>query len=234
MSDSCVEPQHFSGTYTPVFAGPALLHFLTADPSRFGSFQGELLMKSLPMASKGYLLRNTCTMLFYIYALINKLLYTNIRPGAWCRSDAIMMETFNGDIPASFYSYQVEGRYTKIPMVQAVADGLVSHHLNTYQILEAYYPPTDESGFHSDEFPSYYFLNIAALNYFSNKALGPDRADIASSLQSDENRQAMLNEHNIVKAFSNEMHEAIANERKIMRAARRYMEEFDRIYHVML
>jgi hypothetical protein len=148
-----VKPASLSGTYTPVFAGEALRYFFTAAPGNFGPLHpvqavqtqqaGEALMTSLPMVSQGYLLRNTSTMLFYIYAHA----YVDPQTGQqglqatdnaqFARSDEVMMAAFGGQIPASFYAFRgQDGKPAKVPMSQAVAQGMVERPLNTYEVIQ--------------------------------------------------------------------------------------------------
>ena len=59
-----LSPASFSGTYSPIVAGPALVKFFTMAPERFGYIDpaaqsGPTLMSALPLASAGYMQRNT-------------------------------------------------------------------------------------------------------------------------------------------------------------------------------
>jgi len=237
-----VKPESFSGTYTPVFAGDALRAFFTNGAGGFGPLApknaletgqaGAALMDSLPMASQGYLLRNTSTMLFYIYAHANQLQAAD--NAQYARSDNIMDAAFGGNIPASFLTYRgADGKQVKVPMGQAVADGIVQRALNTYEVITSMYPPGTlnkkgvDVGFNSQRFNTYYYQNIAAANYYSKAALAADAnlAAAAQALGQNDIRGAMLQEHNLVKAVSEEWHDILEPGRKIQRDARKKQQD---------
>ena len=241
-----VRPESFSGTYTPVYAGDALRSFFNTAPGNFGPLapiqaaqSGEMgvqLMDRLPMVRQGYLLRNTTTMLFYIYAHQNQL--QDAVNAQFASSDDVMTAAFGGEISASFFSYRVEGGKTaKVRMETAVESGLIPRAMNTYQVISNMYPigtmnnrePPQDVGFRPDRFNTYYYQNIAAANYFPRAALAadPNYAQVAEFIARDDIRQAMLNEHNIVKAVSDEWHSLLEPGRKVQRDARK--KEKDRI-----
>ena len=180
-----VKPESFSGTYTPVYAGDALRQFFTMDINRFGFIdpatkQEGSLMAALPYVQAGYLLRNTNTMLFYIYAHANEL--QDKENAQYVRSDDIMTTSFGGQIPAAFYSIKVGKKTSKTPMDQAVAGGIGP--FNTYDVIRsspgyAYFNPA--------EFNTYFFQNIAAANYYS-------KGDLTNvpGFQVDQNTQLAL------------------------------------------
>lgn len=227
-----VRPESFSGTYTPVYAGDALRQFFTANPGNFGPLHpveaartqqaGAALMDSLQMVSQGYLLRNTSTMLFYIYAHANQLQAQD--NAQFARSDEVMMQAFGGQIPAAFYAFRgQDGKPAKIPMQQAVAQGAVqAPGINTYEVIRLTRPDFDPQRFNT-----YFYQNIAAANYYSKAALAADQnlAAAAEALQRDDVRQAMLNEHNTVKAVSAEWHELLEPARKANRDARKKQQD---------
>lgn len=237
-----VKPESFSGTYTPVFAGDALRVFFTAAPERFGPLGpkeaiatqqgGPALMDSLQMASQGYLLRNTSTMLFYIYAHANNLQAPD--NAQFARSDEVMIQAFGADIPAAFLSYRgADGKPVKISMNEAVAQGIVQQPLSTYQVIINLYPPGtlnqkgQDVGFRPERFNTYYYQNIAAANYYSKAALAanPALAEAATALARDDVRQAMLREHNVVKQVSEEWHDILEPGRKQQRDARKKIQD---------
>lgn len=237
-----VRPESLSGTYTPVFAADALRAFFTAAPGNFGPLgpkeaaatqqPGAALMESLQMASQGYLLRNTSTMLFYIYAHANGLQAED--NAQFARSDDIMMQAFGGQIPAAFLSYRgADGKPVKISMNEAVRQGIVQAPLNTYQAIASLYPvgttnlKGQDVGFRPERFNTYYYQNIAAANYYSKAALAADPAlaDAAAALARPDVRQAMLNEHNVVKQVSEEWHDLLEPGRKQQRDARKKIQD---------
>jgi len=222
-----------SGVYTPVYAGEALTTFFSLAPQNFGLKNGgtEPLISatSLTMAQQGYLLRNTTTMLFYIYAHAMDLQEGN--NAQYARSDAVMDQAFGGDIPAAFYVYPEPSNKTKknksgkvspvllkVTMDQAVAMGLIPRSLNTYDMIKVAHPD-----FTPDRFKTYSYQNIAAANYFSKAALSadPNLAIPAGALGTKEVRAAMLEEHNIVKEVSAEWRNLLEPDRKPKRDARK-------------
>lgn len=233
-----VKPESFSGTYTPVYAGDALRQFFTAAPQNFGPLHPvqavqavqagqtgqavQALMDSLQMVSQGYLLRNTSTMLFYIYAHANQLQAQD--NAQFARSDDVMMQAFGGNIPAAFYAFRgQDGKPAKIPMAQAIQQGLVqAPGLNTYQVIQLTRPDFDPNRFNT-----YFYQNIAAANYYSKAALAADQnlAPAAQALQQADVRAAMLAEHNIVKDVSAEWHQLLEPARKAQRDARKKQQD---------
>jgi hypothetical protein len=222
-----VKPESFSGTYTPVFAGDALRTFFTSAPERFGPLHpvqavqtnqaGDALMTQLQMVSQGYLLRNTSTMLFYIYAHANQL--QDPQNAQFARSDDVMNAAFGGQIPAAFYAFKgTDGKSAKMPMAQAVAQGVINGPMNTYQVIQVTRPDFDPNRFNT-----YFYQNIAAANYYSKAALAADPAlaPAAEALARDDVRAAMLAEHNVVKEVSGEWHELLEPARKAQRDARK-------------
>lgn len=249
----------FSGTYTPVYAAPALLAYFTNGAAGFGDVNPQApgqpiqvadsngvvrqvagsLMDNLGMVKQGYLLRNTSTMLFYIYAHAQRL--QDPANAQFARSDPLMDQVFGGTIPAAYFSWKVdtgkskdkkvrqangEQALMKVPdyksekalMAQAVAQGTIPAALNTYEVIRRSYPD-----FNSAHFNTYFYQNIAAANYFSRTALAadPELAAVANALAQPDVRQAMLAEHELVKQVSAAWHAVLEPGRKVQRDARK-------------
>lgn len=226
-----VKPESFSGTYTPVYAGDALRAFFTIDTKRFGYVDPQnpssgYLMDNLKMVQQGYLLRNTSTMLFYIYAHFNEL--QNADNAQYAHTDDIMTTAFGGNIPATYFSYRGnDNKIVKVPMSQAVGS-IIETPANTFDIVTLLYPPgTDikgnRAGFDPNNFHTYFFQNFAAANYYSKAALNMDQnlASVSQDLQNAQVRQAMLDEHNLVKDVSNIWSGLLEPSRKVQRDARK-------------
>jgi len=244
-----VEPGTFSGTYTPVFAGTALRTFFNGgnfgprfpiEVARTGQ-AGEALMDQLPLVQQGYLLRNTSTMLFYIYAHANGTQDT--QNAQYASSDAVMDNAFGGSIPADFFSYKdaVTGKPIKVSMDEAVASGLVQRKLNTYDAVKLSReqdmirranqgkPVTNEMRFDPRRFNTYFFQNIASANYPNSLQLTrPAFADVARALADPQNLALMLAEHRIVKDVSEEWAQLIEPARKVQRDARKKVKDAER------
>lgn len=204
-------PENLAGIYTPVYAAQALQYFLTADPEKFGpinpleSFRtqvaGDALISNLPIAYQGYLLRNTAALLFYIYSYSNNL--RDQQDPRFLRSDDLMNAAFGGDIPAAFYSFKnSNGKTVKIPMDQAVSQGLISSPLNTYEVIKSNYRDFDPA-----RFQSYYFQNILSLNYYSLEDI--PTPEIYQTIERDDIKDQMILESNLVKAVRDEWRQII-------------------------
>lgn len=235
-----VKAESLSGTYTPVYATDVLREFFTSIPERFGTLdpatfvqtgvvtQESMLMAHLPYVSQGYLLRNTSTMLFYIYAHVNNLQAED--NAQYATSDELMDRLFGGELPATNFSYKgPDGKITKMLMTQAVETGYITQPYNTYQVISASYPVGTktkkglEVGFRKERFNTYYYQNIAAANYFTKAVLNtnPQFADIAAAIAEPSTREAMLNEHNLVKEVSERWKALLEPGRKIKQEARK-------------
>ena len=78
-------PASFKASYTPSRVGPVFTTFLSADGKKLPNFgeipndegtgflKGTNLLDSLPRAREGYLLKNSLTLLMYIYSTVNDL-----------------------------------------------------------------------------------------------------------------------------------------------------------------
>lgn len=245
-------PESFTGTYTPVFAADALVAYFNneggvgfgyVDPRNANS---GLLMDQLPMVKQGYLLRNTVTLLFYIYAHARAL--QKAENAQFAQSDDLMNQVFGGTIPAAYYSWKVNTGKTKVkkvkaldgtvseitvpaldgrkmPMDDAVAQGAIAAPLNTYDVIRVSYPD-----FNPAEFNTYFYQNIAAANYYSRTALAanPRFAQVAEALARDDIRQAMLAEHNLIHGVSALWHEILEPDRKITRDNRKRVKDAEK------
>lgn len=225
-----VTPEQLTGVYTPVYLGNALYHFVNSDPGAFGpldpitALQGgpvEALMDSLPLLRQGYSLRNSITMLMYIYTHTNQL--QDPDDGTFIHPDSNMNEAFGGQIPATFFTYRDEtGRLTKISVDEATRRGLLSYPLNTYEIIALSHPD-----FNHNRFKSFYFQNIAALNYYSpnNLADDPSLQPVFDAINSDEVRNQLLIEHEILKQVSKKWQQLLEPLRKQQREQRKLLNQ---------
>lgn len=203
---------------------------------RYEEILRSAVVNYLPQVQQGYLLRNTTTMLFYIYAHVNSLQGGNNpvkKNNQMARSDAVMNQAFGGDIAAAHFSRrQDNGKVVKVTMAKAVSSGLIPAALNTYQSISTLYPAAnpnvpgsgtfnkkgEDTHFEPANFNTYYFQNIAAANYYSSATLRDEQLQQNLAVISDAGiRQQMLDEHNIVKAVSNEWFQLLEPERKAER-----------------
>lgn len=211
-----VEPSDFSGVYSPVYAGPALLKFFSKTAS-FGPLDPNhpattgLLMDSLVGVQGGYLMRNTINMLFWIHAYVTGSIDPN--DGSWSTGGPDFQEAFNDpNTPAVYFTEKSKKsgkkvKWVKYLMNDALERGKITRPLTTFEVLDMTHGTTqyDKSGedisFNPGRFKAFYFNSIAGLNYYSGDFLEavPEQAEI---LNAAETRAGMLNEHNLVKEVS--------------------------------
>lgn len=224
-----VDPSSLAGIYAPVYGGQALRYFFTAKPENFGPLQPleatktgattEALMDSLDLAKQGYFLRNTGTMLFFIYAHVNQL--QGQADASYAKVDDVMNAAFNGTIPAAFYRYREDGSTSKVTMDRAIELGLVPEGgLNTFQVIKRIHADFNTTRFADDPdntyFKTYFYQNMAALNYYSKSALMLDDnfKVVADAIKTKEVSDSMLNEHSIVKEASKQWRAYLAPYRR--------------------
>jgi len=241
-----VDPSTLSATYTPVYAGEALQFFFTQGLAGFGFVDpqaastsgpaagGGSLMERLPRARQGYLLRNTTTMLFYIYAHQQQL--QDEANAQYSHADDVMNAAFGGQIPSTYYVYTVgtgaEAKSVKEPMAVALQRGLINVPMNTYQVIQQSYPPQtgengEQLGFDPNHFKTYFYQNLAAANYSSKDNL-PEGSAERTALLDTQIRREMLDEHNLVKATSQSWKELLKPGRALQREARKKQKDAEK------
>lgn len=230
-------PESLKATYTPIFAGPALTNFFTEGGKRFGPVHplawkkngtfGQSLMEALPYASQGYLLRNTCTMLFFIYAHAQEL--QEPENAQFTHFDAVMSNAF-AKLPAVYYA----DKNGKMLMQKAIDQKLISKPLTTEEVIRLKRPEfnadrtpiikTDDPAkqIYRKSFNNYFFQCLASNNYYSKANLAESGAsDVLNALQSKQLEDAMIAEHNIVHAVASEWKELLEPVRKLNRDKRK-------------
>lgn len=156
-----------AGIYAPVIApaGGALQQFLAQAQFRSASGQAALV-NEIPNARQGLLLRNTLTLLMYLYMDSNGL--TDARNHSFVRSDGLMQQAF-GSVPALYNQGFANGKKVKVANTANVS---------TYQILSAVYTGggkvdaktgQNEKQFNPQLFKTFLFQVIAGLNYIAAK-----------------------------------------------------------------
>jgi hypothetical protein len=203
-----VDPSSFKGTYAPIYAGAALRNFFNSAPANFGSLDPSTndpraLMDFLPYVKAGYMMRNSSTMLFYIYAHSMDLLDKS--NGQFAVSDAVLTASFGGSIPADF---DYDANKSKVPMANYATP------INTYDLIAAKRPPGSRDkkgrdiGFRPERYPTFFYQSMGAANYYSKRDLeeaGKTDAkflELKAQLDSPDVRDQMLAEHNIIKETS--------------------------------
>jgi len=243
------QPSSLKGTFTPVYAGAALREFLTRGRAGFGTVDPSnpnsgLLMDQLRYAQNGYMLRNSTTMLFFIYAHVNQLQFEpgQLQDGtkvdaSWTRSDTVMNAAFGGNIPPVFYRDVAKNKFT---VAEAQAGGVPQQELaNTYAPIQSQNNVNIPKApgrkakfvFRPDAFKTFFFQNIAGANYYSKNNLAraiqagdPNSAELQqalANLQSPEYEQGMLAEHELIKRTSVAWGDILEPGRKQNREARK-------------
>lgn len=216
-------PESLKATYTPIFAGPALTTFFQKGGKNFGPLHplewkktgnfGDSLMSKLTLAPQGFLLRNTCTMLFFIYAHAQNL--QEPENAQFTHFDPVMTEAFTKMNAVWFTNGN-----GKISMEKAVAQKLVPKPLTTEEVIRVKRPefnadhtailklkPEDSAKqIYRKAFNNYFFQCLASNNYYSkaNLADDPAFAQHLAALKQPEYEAKMIEEHSIVHAVATE------------------------------
>lgn len=161
------------------------------------------LMEYLPMVKQGYILDSA------LIDLLSIIVHMSI-------NDHIILEAFGSNIPAFLYLYKYEGLETKVTMQHALAQGMISNYLNTFQVMSARDLTFDPNNFIS------YNHGIRWLSYL-NKQNASDLPELNIYLQNEEFRQILIHEHAMIK----EMH-------RIVESVRGDMPQLDNITAIVI
>ena len=227
-------PDTLKGTYTPIYAGTVLREFFKADEG-FGPLEpaewkktgimGTKLMDSLPYAKQGFMLRNTLTMLFFLYARTKDL--QEVENAQFTHFDDVMKRVFT-EMEAAFYT--TDG-VAKMPMGDAVKKGLIKTPLSTQDVIRLKRPefngektpiikdaPEDKQ-IYRKSFQNYYFQLLASNNYYSKQNLkdNVEHAPILEALTEKQYTDQMIVEHNIVRETAIKWNTHLAPSRKLNR-----------------
>lgn len=237
-------PSGLKGIYAPIFAGNPLLHYFSV-PKNFGPLDpaewketgvmGPLLMDSLPYVSQGYMLRNTLTMLFFLYARTMNL--QEPETGSFSHFDSVMEQAF-AKMPATFYKGNGK-KDEKMLMSKALEDKVIDKELTTQDVIRITRPDfyaedtplfklsknvTEEDQIYRKSFNNYYFQLLATLNYYSKQNLeesGDEKLlQVLGALNAKEHTDKMVEEHNIVKETARRWNEYLEPIQKAQRDKR--------------
>lgn len=232
-----VGPESLKGTYTPIYAGKVLTDFFTLKPENFGplfpsewkhnNVFGESLMSKLDLVSKGYMLRNTLTMLFFIYVRTMEL--QEVENAQFSHFDDVMIAAFAKQ-PAAFYTAE---KVPKILMTKAIKEGIITRPLTTEEVIRVKKPTFNNEGtpiiktvkpekqVYKKAFPNFFFQLLASNNYYSKQNLkddeNPQMQKVLEALNAENVTQQMIAEHNIVHDTATRWGEYLEPSRKINR-----------------
>jgi len=180
-------PETLKGTYTPIYAGLVLQEFFKfkqgfgpLDDIALWKENGKMmtqLMDSLKLVQQGFMLRNTLTMLFFLYSRTMNL--QEPENAQFSHFDENMTKVFEG-MSAAFYT--AEG-IPKIAMIEAVKKGYTKEPLSTQDVIKLKRPGfnsdktpilrevTDDKQIYRKSFPNWFFQLLASNNYYSKQNL---------------------------------------------------------------
>ncbi len=191
-------PSSFKAAYCPSKVGPVFTSFFAPDSSKklpnFGMapnadgtafIPNSKLLDSLPRAKEGYLLKNSITLLMYIYASVNHLKSTETSEGQKNIPDERMNTVFGKNIAL----------YYQEPGSEKVLMSKSGQNLSTYDVVSG-----KNSKFNSDKIENYYFQSLQSLNIYNDADLTPkDR----QNLSNPSIRKELLAEYEIIEKANN-------------------------------
>ena len=234
-------PESLKGGYTPVYAGTVLTKFFESHAG-FGPLNpiiwkttgvmGPLIMDKLPYAKQGYVLRNTLSMLFFLYTRTMDL--HEPENSGFVHFDDVMKKVFT-EMDASFYT--AEG-VPKINMIEAIDKGLITTPLSTQDVIRLKRPDFNREiniikdalpgqQIYREAFPIYFIQQLASNNYYSKENLkeNDQGAAILEAFDQKEVTDSMILEHNIVKETIEKWNEYLIPFHKANREKNRFMKE---------
>jgi hypothetical protein len=186
-------PNSFKAAYTPIKVGPVFVDFLSPDGKNLPNFGrvpneegtdwivGSSLLDVLPRAREGFFLKNSLTLLMYIYAVTNNLKSKVQSEGQKNIPDDRMNKVF-GKSNALYYH---EPGQNKVLMTTA------GKKLSTYDVVSG-----KNNDFNPNKIENYYFQSIQSLNIYENSDLS--KSDL-TKLSDDKVRNEMLKEFFIIE-----------------------------------
>lgn len=188
-------PESFKAAYTPIKVGQVFTEFLGPDKNKrlpnFGMAPTEdgtgfnskvTLLDKLPRAREGFVLKNSLTLLLYIYSNVNDLKSKVQGEGQKNQPDAKLDYIF-GQIPALYI--QREGEEKVLNTTKAT----------TYDVVG-----DKNSKFNRKKIENYYFQSIKSINEYCEKDLSEkDRLLLSNQKLRDE----LLAEYKMIEAANN-------------------------------
>lgn len=184
-----VKPSDFKNVYTPVIVADAIREFINnedfglVDPYDPSSAK---LIDQLPCIQRGYGLRNSFQLLWYISIDANSL--KDKEDKTYLHPSQAMADAFS-TLPALYINEIEEEK------IKTVSN---EERLPTFDVLEYRVNTLDEKEepFDRKKFKIYFFATILSLNVFKSSELPEDSRD---SLKSDNVRERLLKEFEIIK-----------------------------------
>lgn len=195
-------PTSFKSAYAPVKVGSVFTTFFGPDAKKklpniglvpSGSFEAGFteflansnLLDKLPRVKEGFMLKNSLTLLMYIYFSVNALKSTEKAKGHLNIPDDRMNNAF-GTVSALYYQ---EANQPKILMTKSGND------LHTYAVVSG-----KNTSFNPEKIENFYFKAIQSLNIYEEKDLP---VKDAKKLLDDDLRQELLQEYYLIEAANN-------------------------------
>lgn len=195
-------PTSFKSPYAPVKVGNVFTTFMGLDAKKkypnfgllpdgnhtegfTGFIEGSNLLDNLPRAKEGLMLKNSLTLLMYIYFNVNALKSTEKSKGHLNIPDERMNNAF-GKLDSLYYQ---EANQPKILMTKS------GEKMNTYAVVSG-----KNTSFNPSKIENFYFKAIQSLNIYEEKDLTPKEVAL---LANDSLRQELLQEYYLIDAANN-------------------------------
>ena len=188
-SREAIVPHDFKSAYKPIKAGPVFVSFLT-KPANFGPAPNEdgtalvpssKLLDLLPRAREGYCLKNSLTLLMYIYAKVNPLKSKVKGEGQMNIPDDRMNTVFG----------KMEALYFQAPGEKKVLMSASGKKLSTFAVVSE-----KNSKFNPEKIENYFFQSLISLNYYENDHVS--EKDV-KQLSDPQFRKDLLKEYYIIE-----------------------------------
>ena len=206
--------QILNGAYTPVYLGNPLFQFFM-NTNKFGSIDpvdditnlySAKLMDFLPCVKAGFLLRNSLTLLLFIYHRNNNLQEKENKQ--YSHFDDFMNKIFT-EMDSEFYLDVNNG---KILMTEAIERGIINYPLSTQEVIRLKRPEfnqddtrikTKDNFIYRKSYPNFYIQLLASNNYYSkNDLIRLDYIDILEAINNEFIVKQMIEEHNIIRTIA--------------------------------
>lgn len=201
-----------TGTYAPIYLGNSLCQFFT-NTDKFGSIDpidsitnmfSAKLLDFLPCVKAGFLLRNSITLLFYIYMKNNNLQEKE-------NSQYSHFDDFMNKIFVEMYSeFYTDLNYGKMLMIEAIERGIIEHPLSTQDVIRLKRPEFNQDDtsikikasndlIYRKSFKNYYTQLLASNNFYSKGDLiRLNKIEILKILDNESIQKQMIEEYNII------------------------------------